>query len=238
MKRSFPLKIALCLSGQPRSFAKGFEYHKKNLLDHYDVDTFIHTWYCDDAKDYIGLYEPVLSFLEKPLEGNFDEMYKNTPDAINHPPRFTVSMLYSIEKSCELKVRKELQSKKKYDWVIKSRPDYALNTLINFYELDSNKLYIPNCRMVPEKDFGNDQFAFSSSNIMNKRMTIYSNMNHHYDQGVPMIGEDMMKAQLHQYGLHGEFLEYVNMNNPFSPGEFNGTWHSLIRDDCGEWKKR
>jgi hypothetical protein len=48
----------------------------------------------------------------------------------------------------------------------------------------------------------------------------------------------MMKAQLHQYGLHGEFLEYVNMNNPFSPGEFNGTWHSLIRDDCGEWKKR
>ena len=40
------------------------------------------------------------------------------------------------------------------------------------------------------------------------------------------------------YDLYGDYLEYVNMNNPFPPGEFNGTWHSLIRDDCGEWKKK
>ena len=29
-----------------------------------------------------------------------------------------------------------------------------------------------------------------------RRMTIYQNMNHFYDQGVQMIGEDMMRAQL------------------------------------------
>ena len=232
------MRIALCLSGQPRSFEKGYEYHKKNLLDHHDVDTFIHTWKCDETKNYMELYKPVTALIEDPLQGDFDQRYTNTPDAINHPPRFTVSMFYSMEKSCELKVKKELQQKKSYDWVIKSRPDYALSIVIPFDELDPYKLYIPNCRMVPERDFGNDQFAFSSSHVMNKRMTIFSNMNHHYDQGVPMIGEDMMRAQLHQYGLHGEFLEYVNMNNPFPPGKFNGTWHSLIRDDCSEWKKR
>ena len=38
------MKIALCLSGQARSFEQGYEYYKKNLLDHYDVDVFIHTW--------------------------------------------------------------------------------------------------------------------------------------------------------------------------------------------------
>ena len=45
------MRIALCLSGQPRSFEKGYEYHKKNLLDHHDVDTFIHTWKCDETKN-------------------------------------------------------------------------------------------------------------------------------------------------------------------------------------------
>tara|TARA_R110000824_G_scaffold61272_3_gene163103 strand:- start:4763 stop:5461 length:699 start_codon:yes stop_codon:yes gene_type:complete len=232
------MKIALCLSGQPRSFEKGYEYHKKNLLDHYDVDTFIHSWNSDEAEEYIKLYKPVSSLLENELKGDYDERYKNTPDAINHPPRFTVSMLYSMQRSCELKIKKEMELKKNYDWVIKSRPDYALNIVIPFYKMNPWVLYIPNCRMVPEKDFGNDQFAFSSSNIMNKRMTIYNNMNHYYDQKVSMIGEDMMKAHLHEYGLHGKFLTYVDMNNPFPPGDFNGTWHSLIRDDCAKWKKR
>jgi hypothetical protein len=69
-------------------------------------------------------------------------------------------------------------------------------------------------------------------------MAIYQNMEHFYDQNVTMIGEDMLKAQLYETNLHGENLVYVNMNNPFPPGEFNGTWHSLIRDDCAEWKKR
>jgi hypothetical protein len=69
-------------------------------------------------------------------------------------------------------------------------------------------------------------------------MSIYLNMNHFYEQNVQMIGEDMMKAQLHETGLHGDKLVYVNMNNPFPPGEYNGTWHSLIRNDTAAWKKK
>jgi hypothetical protein len=231
-------KIALCLSGQARSFQKGYEYHKKNLLDHYDVDVFIHAWDFEGIEEYAKLYNPVAFMVEKPLVGDFDQRYTNTPNAVKHPPRFTVSMLYSIYKSCELKTTHELTTGEVYDWVIKTRSDYALNVKIPFNELDNTKLYIPNCRMVPERDFGNDQFAFGNSETMNKRMSIYLNMNHFYDQGVQMIGEDMMKAQLHETGLHGEKLVYVNMNNPFPPGEYNGTWHSLIRDDTAEWKKK
>ena len=230
------MKIALCFSGQARSFEKGYEYHKKNLLDHYDVDTYIHTWKCDGAEEYIKLYKPVSHLIEEPLDGDFDTKY-TAPDMKRHPPRFVVSMFYSMQKSCELKVKKELKEKKRYDWVIKSRPDYALNIVIPFKDCDENKLYIPNCRMVPERDFGNDQFAWGSSVVMNKRMTVYQNLNHFYDQGVRMVGEDMMKAQLRMCDLYGKYLEYVNMNNPFPPGEFNGTWHSLIRDDMSNWQK-
>jgi hypothetical protein len=235
------MKIALCLSGQARSFEAGYEYYKKNLLDRYDVDVFIHTWHDGlDSKlcEYFYLYKPVATMIERPLIGDFDQRYSNTPNMEKHPPRYTVAMFYSMFKSCELKVTQEMTTKKPYDWVIKSRSDYALNVQIPFEELDNNKLYIPNCRMVPERDFGNDQFAFGGSSVMNKRMSIYLNMNHYYDQGVQMIGEDMMKAHLHNSDLIGENLVYVDMNNPFPPGEYNGTWHSLIRDDCAEWKKK
>ena len=104
-------KIALCLSGQPRSFEKGYEYHKRNLLDHHDVDVFIHTWECDGLEEYARLYNPVAMMIEKPLVGNFDEQYTNTPNAERHPPRFTVAMLHSIYKSCELKTTHELTSR-------------------------------------------------------------------------------------------------------------------------------
>ena len=231
-------KIALCLSGQPRSFEEGYEYNKRNLLDHYDVDVFIHTWEFDGLEEYARLYDPIAMMVEKPLVGKFDEQYTNTPNAERHPPRFTVAMLHSIYKSCELKTTHELTDRFVYNWVVKSRSDYALNVVIPFDELDNTKLYIPNCRMVPERDFGNDQFAFGGSDVMNKRMSIYLNMNHFYEQNVQMIGEDMMKAQLHETGLHGDKLVYVNMNNPFPPGEYNGTWHSLIRNDTAAWKKK
>lgn len=232
------MKIALCLSGQARSFEKGFEYHKKNLLDHYDVDVFIHTWKGSEVNDLVDLYKPTALMTDEKLTHDFDSMYPNTPNMERHPPRFTVAMFYSMYQSCVLKTEHEIRNKFKYDWVIKSRTDYALNVAIPFAELDPKKLYIPNCRMVPERDFGNDQFAFGGSEVMNNRMTIYLNMQHFYDQGVQMIGEDMMKAQLHETNLHGDNLVYVNMNNPFPPGEYNGTWHSLIRDDCAEWKKK
>jgi hypothetical protein len=233
------MKIALCLSGQPRSFEKGYEYHKKNLLDHYDVDVFIHTWADSPGlEELFKLYDPVSVMVEQKPVGDFDKRFTNTPNAVVHPPRFTVAMLYSIFKSCELKVAHELTNKFSYDWVIKSRTDYALNIKLPFEKLDNTKLYIPNCRMVPTRDFGNDQFAFGGSDVMNKRMAIYQNMEHFYDQNVAMIGEDMMRAQLHETNLHGENLVYVNMDNPFPPGQFNGTWHSLIRDDCAEWKKQ
>ena len=224
------MKIALCFSAQARAPEKGYEYYKRNLLNHYDVDVYIHTWKHKDENKLIDLYKPVAIEIEVPPVGDFDNKYTNTPNVQKHPPRFTNHMLYSIYKSSQL-------IKGEYDWVIKTRTDYALNTVIPFAELDNSKLYIPNCRMVPERDFGNDQFAFGSQKTMMKYMSTYLNMDKYYDAGNQYIGEDLMRANLHENDLHGENLVYVNMNNPFPPGDYNGTWHSLIRDDIEQWKK-
>lgn len=224
------MKIALCFAGQARSFVKAFDYYKQNLLTHYDVDVYIHTWQFEEQQKLIDLYKCDVYKFELPLQGDYNKIYTNTPNAKRWPPRNNYLQFYSMNEVSKL-VSKEIQ----YDWVIRSRTDYALNVIIPFAELNNSKLYIPNCRMVPERDFGNDQFAFSSQSNMLKYMSLFKNVDKYYNNGTQFVGENMMQANLHEHNLHGENLVYVNMNNPFPPGPHNGTWHSLIRDDLEKW---
>ena len=39
------MKIALCLSGQPRVVEVGYQKLSQSILQHNDVDVFIHTWF-------------------------------------------------------------------------------------------------------------------------------------------------------------------------------------------------
>lgn len=222
------MKIALCFCGQARSFEKGYEYYKRNLLDHYDVDVYIHSWKFPESNKLVELYKPKDYLFEDKLVGNYDAIYTNTPNAQKWPPRFTYSALYSMHE-----VNRLIHGN--YDWVIKTRTDYALNVKIPFEQLDHTKLYIPNCRMVPAHDFGNDQFAFSSQDNMDKYMATFEYIDDYYEAGVQFIGEDLMQANIRKFGLVGDKLVYCNMNNPFPPGPHNGTWHSLIRDDYEQW---
>jgi hypothetical protein len=232
------MKIALCFSGQPRSFKAGYEYYKRNLFDHYEVDVFIHSWNTEHNDEIVKLYNPVAYEFEDVLKDDFDSKYKNVPFPQKWPARFAVYAIYSMYKSLLLKQQREIANQFAYDWVIKSRTDYALNGIIPFEQCEKDKIYIPDCRMVPTRDFGNDQFAFGSSDVMNKRMSIWPNMQEFYDSGIPMVGEEMMSAQLKKHNLIGDKLIYVHMNNPFPPGAHNGTWHSLIRDDYESWTKK
>ena len=42
------MKIALCLSGQPRVVDIGFNKLKQSIINNNDVDVFIHTWFDSD----------------------------------------------------------------------------------------------------------------------------------------------------------------------------------------------
>jgi len=231
------IRIAACISGQPRSFEKGHEYIHENLLSKYDVDVFFHTWHNKDV-DYDllkELYQPKDFKIELPLVDTFSN-YTRIPSP-KFPAYFTVSAFYSIFHSSRLRKEYELQNNFTYDWVVRLRFDYALNGTPDF-SLDNTKLYVPNCRMVLEKDFCNDQFAFGSSLTMTRYCSTYLNLDKFYNEGVTMIGEDMLQANLRKYKLVGDNLVYVDVNNPFPPGEHNGTWHSLIRDDYVNWSAK
>lgn len=230
------MKIALCLSGQPRSFIKGYEYYKQNLLTKFDVDVFIHTWTGDELEQIKSLYSPVSLLAENQLSFDIDQKYTHTPNANKWPPRFTISSFYSIFRCCLLKIDHEIKTKQ-YDWVIKTRFDFALPVVIPFDRLQKDVLYMPPCRTKAFGDWlGNDQFAIGDSNIMNVYMSTYLNMEKYYNSGHQMIGEEMLRANLIENDLQKK-ITYIDMPAPFPPGPHNGTPHFLIRDDYEQWTK-
>ena len=232
-------KIALCLSGQPRSVELAFPYVKNNILGGNDVTVFTFSW-GKDNQNILDLYKPASSIVrEQNVIPDFSQYTRFPPPQPNwkvkDPKLSTWSQLYAIAECNELKKQYEKENNMVFDWVIRSRFDFAINTYIPFEVLDNSKLYIPNCRMTPERDFGNDQFAFSSSENMDNYSRCFYHINDFYNDGVQYMCEDFMSANWKLYNLVGENLVYCDINHPFPPGPYNGTWHSLIREDFEEW---
>ena len=237
------MKIALCISGQPRMWEEGYKYHYENIIKGNDVTVFLHSWEMpSEQMQQISSKYNAKSFITSP-QPNIDlSKYTNTP-----PPspnwkvkdgRFaTYCQLYAIKECMRTKREHEEYFKMKFDWVVRSRFDFAINAKVPFDELDNNKLYIPNCRMVPTRDFGNDQFGFSSSENMEKYADAYNHIDVFYNSGVQYMMEDFLSATWKLHGLVGEKLMYCDINHPFPPGPYNGTPHSLIREDFEHWQK-
>lgn len=240
---SAKMKVAVCISGHPRAYAQGYEYLKRNILDKHDCEVFFHTWANDvyGEEEIFDLYQPAIGLYDHSMpstqsQAKMLEKYTNTPNSKRYPPHFTVTAFQSMFYSCMFMAEWEAKHQK-FDWVVRTRFDFAINGQIPFDQIGRGKLYIPNCRMVPTRDFGNDQFAFGDPITMKKYMSTFLFLDDYYAQGYQMIGEEMMKANLHNHGLIGDKLMYVDVNHPFPPGKYNGTPHSLIRDDMDKWLK-
>lgn len=233
------MKIALCFSGQLRSVDKAYDYYARNLFEHYDVDVFVHTWRKNAKTEKLMLekYLPIHADIDFELDHNYlNTKYPRILDP-KHPACFTVQMFYSIFASNQLKKQHELKMGFEYDWVIRSRFDYALNRFIDFDECKQDVVYVPNKEHHHALGLTcNDQFAWGSSPIMDKYCNTFMNLDRLYVEGFPMNGEQMLSGNLQLNNLILDKLEYCDMNPPFPPGEYNGTQHSLIRDDMKQWQ--
>jgi hypothetical protein len=214
------MKIALCLSGQPRSYQKGYEYHKRNLLDLHDVDVYIFS-HAELDQGIQDLYKPYKCVYEPLDTTGVNEKYTNTANFFKHPPVATMSMYSSMYKCSQL-------IDQQYDWVIRSRTDWALADPIPFEDLDPSMIYIP------EK--GTDQFAWGGQDVMMKYMSTFVNMDLYYDQGTVYNGENMLYANLDHLSIR-DLVKVHSLTLPFPPGPYNGTPHALIRDDHYQWKQ-
>lgn len=236
------MKIALCLSGQPRSYEKAYEYVHKNLLANNDVDVFWHSWEVVDhetKEKLIELYKPKDTLYTKYFNEESLKRYHKIHDS-RFPPANTIHMLYSVFRSILLKREYELRNNIIYDCVIKSRFDYALNVKFDFSNIEKGKIYVPNDlirgHLKPNGIYCNDQFAMGDSCSMDLYGMTFLYLDRAFnDYSCPVSGEDLLSVNLQLNGLVRERMIYIDMNNPFPPGQYNITPHSLIRDDFSKW---
>lgn len=233
------MKIALCLSGQPRSYEKGYEYLKKNLFDHHDVDVFIHTWeypieLLDDVEQLFSNNIKDVHYEESLNEQYFAKYHVGNP---KYPAYNTTQMFYGVYASNNLQRKYALTYNIDYDIVIRSRFDFALNKLLPYNEVVSGKIYVPDCRQNLERTVANDQFAYGTPETMNLYSQTFANIDFLYSHGCPYNGEELMCANMGLYGLLGDNLVYVDVNHPFLPDRYGSMRHSLIRDDFSNWNK-
>ena len=233
-KSSYP-RLALCLSGQPRSYFEAYQYVKKNLLDHFNVDVFIHSWKANNRLNQLKIYEE-LSAIYSPSFLQFDnELDSNinsdmiVPNA-SHPANFCTSMFYSVYKADQFRITSETLSNKKYDFIVRSRFDLALNKVIDFTKLKKGVVYISKDQEGPS--LFNDQFAITDSETMSIYSSTFLFLQYHYNNGTPLCGHLMFEKQLEMFKIP---FERIDIDHPFEDGKYNIGRHSLIRNDMSKW---
>jgi len=179
------MKIAICISGQPRNFKQSYMSLKKYFLDKYDCDIYFHSWktptfestnfgggnhqYYLEEEDYnelIELYQPKKYILEHPIV--FDASGYKCP-IWRQPLNNTLSMFYSIYKSFQL-------IEGEYDYVIRTRfdIDYSLFNL----EFPKDNINIPEWNTDPNVKHRGfyDTFAFGPQPQMKIYSEVFSNI--------------------------------------------------------------
>jgi hypothetical protein len=137
-------------------------------------------------------------------------------------------MFYSIYRANDLRIRHQVLNDIKYDFVIRSRFDLALNKVIDFSSLERGKVYISKDTDGPNPLL-NDQFAIADSDTMNVYASTFLNLRR---LDVPLCGHEMLHEQLTSNSIP---VERIDIDHPFTDGKFNIGKHSLVREDMGKW---
>jgi hypothetical protein len=141
------MKVCLLLSGQMRNANETYKSFETNLLDRYDVDTFISTWDSPNVYDTIKLFNPIavdiedytIQFSDKFKDIVKDDEYKLETNAN------LVSACAMWYKAMRVNQLKTIHQRwfGDYDVIIKTRPDIILEQPIELIEPINNTIYIP-----------------------------------------------------------------------------------------------
>ena len=239
------MKIALCLSGQPRWFEECSQYFKKNILDKFDhVDVFIHAW-----KEAGNHYETSIkdlkekSLIKSNTEQLLQEIYKPTKIVIEPSIKFvdnesylyqksstlpnnSYSMFYSLKKCIDLMESSEKERKIQYDWVFRSRFDYAINREFDevlLSSLDRTSFYSPHV-MTHNNPHCHCDFNFSGNETMKVFAKTFDNLENFGRLGIVLANESMSYKQLINSSID---VKQFDLFNQFPPSLHSSCWHSL-----------
>ena len=190
------LKIALVFYGQPRiSNIDSYNSIKEKLLDVYDCDVYIHTWW--SKEDYINN----LSYMKSPwsqakdlqVKDNIDEilqkMYKPKVLKCEKIKNFmevsdklklvsnaynNISQMYTINEASKL-----IENHEQYDFIIKLRLDIVIQKIPKLEELDKTKTYVIDTH-VGREVFNDNIWILSTKHF--KLFNMYNEKDRYYDE--------------------------------------------------------
>ena len=218
------MRVALCLSGQPRYLEAGYSHISKEFLSKYSVDTFCHLWFDSNLKDtrfdYTMEYANRNEFWRDNLDQIVLEMYKpklytfESPKTFSFDPRANYgmgktnncSMFYSIQKANDLKMEYERLHNFNYDLVIRARTDLVINKFnLDLNTLDKNKIHTSTTHRFfsDGTEISNDQLAIGSSPFMNVYSSLYTFLSFYWlrDKPEQMSGERILSHHLRACGV-------------------------------------
>jgi uridine kinase len=234
------MNVALIISGYLRSFELNIENIKSKILDRFDnVDVYIHITKNETNEDkYLNYTENLITSLVSQLnpvilhEPNYYiDKDKKTNDVKNTWLKFF--------KLNNLKNLNELN--KKYDLVIKYRPDLNIISEDIFKKIESDVIYIPkdskiDINKLKDKDdkYLCDIFAYGSSEVMNLYFDLYKNI----DMLVEKYGnvpETLLYNYLKDYNVKYELIDLdynviLSKCNVFSIAGDSGSGKSTLAD--------
>ena len=180
------MRLAILLSGQPRTLHVAYDSLKKFYFDKYECDVFVHTWF--DKKfplstygKMIDLFKPKKILIEEQIifdgKGIIDPMWGSVLQNL-------LSCYYSIFMANQLRNLYEEDKKFKYDFVMRIRTDIKIERPIELEKIEKDKLALYNWTQLVYNDIGcSDVFAIGPPNIMD----IYSNL---YNKALYYLYED------------------------------------------------
>lgn len=207
------MRVALCLSGMPRSFKKCSDALFRNFIDIYRPDIFISTWQAeivDDAfpetdspHELIELYKPMkfdIEVFNEKRRATFEtNPFKNFSDRGGRSVARMIPMFYKIHLADMHRFMYEQENKLTYDIVVRCRMDVLLHQPIRL------EIVAPNVVCFPVKNATsnvNDQLWYSDSATASQIAALYYAIPELWYRGILIHGE----ALLYAYVLAKQFL--------------------------------
>ena len=208
-----PEKIAICISGQLRTFEACLPSMKKYLIDPLGGDVFVSTWrQVGSSHKEEGKIEDVISSEAIQATCNaravhiedFCSSYRDLLCGIRRPehlaevePIASPSALpnfYMIYCSNELKRAAELEDGQLYDLVIRIRPDLLLEQDLSWIsKIRCRNKEIWHCDYAIKKEYQvSDKLAFGNSEAMDIYSSLFLHIKAYWDLPIENLGWELM----------------------------------------------
>jgi hypothetical protein len=210
-----------------------YEFNKKNIIDQYDTDVFIHCWNDDLKQSIEDLYNPAISIIEPQKDFEIPSWINAEKNrAFAHLSRW-----YSFKMAaayCEMQYR---LMGSRYDVYLIQRFDLIWNVIPEFPTI--NGIYVGKSTLNPAVEWSDRWFAFSSLDDLRKFATLYDNLEH-YMKNKDMLPSSkqyggisshyLTKFHAKQYGLEPHF-KYTFGGYGQSPNDYNEVRRQISGDD-------